>query len=175
MKTLLSITFILASVVGYSQTSSTSDWQTYTKGDYKIQYPGSWTLDTTQKLGVEFLLFAPKDSDSDQFHENINFIIQDLTGMNLDLDKYTKISLEQLNKLATNCKIYESSTITTVNGSCQKLVFTATQGKFKLEFEQLYFIKNDKAYVLTLTTEQDKFEAYKINGEKIFNSFKVGN
>jgi hypothetical protein len=40
-----------------------------------------------------------------------------------------------------------------------------------LKFEQYYWVINEKAFVLTLTCEEDQFKNYKEVGEKILNSF----
>ena len=57
------------------------------------------------------------------------------------------------------------------NFEYHKIIYGMSQGIFKLWMEQYYFIKNEKAYVLTFTAEADKFNDYKITGEKILNSF----
>jgi hypothetical protein len=76
--------------------------------DFSIQYPGDWILDTTGLSGTSFVLFAELSSDEDKFGENINLLIQNLEGQNIDLHKFAKISGEQVKTLITNSKIIES-------------------------------------------------------------------
>jgi len=75
----------------------------------------------------------------------------------------------------TDSKIYESTTIKDQNGEYHKIIYSATQGVFKLKFEQYYFVRNNKAFVLTLTTEAEKFDAAKTTGEQILNSLIILN
>jgi len=55
----------------------------------------------------------------------------------------------------------------------QKLVFTGKQGKFDLKWQQYYRVEKDKAYVLTLTCEEDQYDNYLDIGQKIMNTFKI--
>ena len=75
MKSILTGVLILSITFCRSQTLAT-----YSGAGYKVQYPVSWTLDTSKRMGTDFILFAPKENNNEKFHENINFIIQDLAG-----------------------------------------------------------------------------------------------
>jgi hypothetical protein len=55
----------------------------------------------------------------------------------------------------------------------QKVIYTGDQGIYKLKFEQYYWVRSEKAIVLTFTCEIDQFEKYKEIGEWILNSFKL--
>jgi hypothetical protein len=55
----------------------------------------------------------------------------------------------------------------------QKIIYTGDFGTFNLTIEQYYLVKNNKAYILTLTCETPQFEAYKEIGEKILDSFRL--
>jgi len=93
--------------------------------------------------------------------------------MNIDLEKDTAISIGQIKTMATGSKIEESKTIKTGKATFQKIIYTATQGGFKLKFEQYYYMANKKAYVITFTTEIGKFDIFKPIGEEILNSFAL--
>jgi len=75
--------------------------------------------------------------------------------------------------MITNGKLLESKRLSKNGSEFQKVIYTGEEGIYKLKFEQYYLIKNDKAYVITLTCELDQFEAYKTIGEKILNSFQL--
>jgi hypothetical protein len=124
-------------------------------------------------MGTSFILFSALENDQDQFRENVNLISQDLGSNTVDLDQYTEISENQINTMMTNCTVYESKRIKNAGGEYQKLIYAADQGEFRLKFEQLYWIENDKAYVLTLTCEESTFSSFKEIGEKIMNSFSL--
>jgi hypothetical protein len=171
MKALLILSFLFTTLFCYSQNDSTVKYISFEKELYKIQYPDNWSLDTSRLMGTELFFFSPKENDADRFRENLNLYIQDLKGKNIDLVRFAKISEKQVNELVTDGVIYSSKKITTANSEYYKMIYGMTQGIFKLKLEQYYFIKNEKAFVLTFTTEEDKFEDYKNTGEKILNSF----
>lgn len=153
--------------------AQTAEWETLKAKNYSIEYPSEWATDVSGQFGSEFFLFGPLESEADEFSENINLIIQDLEGMDIDLKKYTEISLEQIKSMITDGKIYTNENIKTDYAVFQKLVYTGTQGKFKLKFIQHYTIVNEKAYILTLTCEESQYDSYADIGEQILGSFQI--
>lgn len=156
-----------------TQHEATEEWKTFVEDNYSIQYPTTWELNNSKQMGTSFILFSPLTSEKDQFKENVNLLIQDLKGYNLDLDKYTAISEEQIKTMITDGKIVESKKMTSGTSAYQKIIYTGTQGIFKLEFEQYYWVEKDKAYILTFTCEESQFADFKPVGEKILNSFQL--
>lgn len=150
-----------------------NDWKTIDESGFTIQYPDSFELNKSGHMGTTFILLSKQTSQQDLFRENVNLIIQDLTGQNINLDKYVEISEGQIKTMITNGNIIESKRMKTVDKEYQKVIFTGTQGQFNLKFEQNYWIVKQKVYVLTLTCEIDQFDEYQAIGEKIMNSFKI--
>jgi len=155
------------------KTTSTSegDWLTLTGDNYTVEYPATWEPDQSGVMGASFILFAPLESDEDQFRENVNLLIQDLTGMEIDLDLFTAVSEDQIKTMVDNSTLIESVRIKSDSGDYQKIIYSGEQGTFHLKYEQYYWMINEHAYILTFTAEQDKFDAYKETGEHILNSF----
>jgi hypothetical protein len=75
--------------------------------------------------------------------------------------------------LLTNSDLIESKRIKKSNAEFHKLIYTGDQGVFHLKFEQYYWVIDSKAYVLTFTSEEEKFATYSETGEKILNSFSI--
>ena len=148
-------------------------WKTLNLDFYSIQYPPDWELDQSGKMNSTFVIFSPVESDSDKFRENVNLIVQDLSGKNLDLtlDQYTEISLAQIKSMLINGKVVESTKLKNDKQEYSKLLYTGDQQDLHLEFEQYYWIISGKAYVLTFTAEQAKYETYRQTAENILNSF----
>lgn len=155
----------------FLQAQSTEKWDTYNANLYAINYPTSWSLDTSGQGGTKFVFLSPAESDGDAFKENVNLIIQDLKGYNLDLNGYTKLSTEQVKTMITNSKILESKRVKQGATEYHKIIYTGDLQTYHLTFEQYYWVVNDRAYVLTFTAEQTKFKTYQAVGEKILNSF----
>jgi hypothetical protein len=147
--------------------------KTLNENGYSIEYPDNWDLNKSGQMGTSFMLFSKPSSSQDQFRENVNLIIQDLSGQSTSLDKYVEISEEQIKTMITNGNIISSKRLKSNGIEFQNVIFTGKQGIYNLKFEQYYWVIKQKAYVLTLTCEINEFENYKTTGEKILNSFKL--
>lgn len=139
--------------------------------NYSVQFPKNWDYISPGQMGTTFMIFSPVSSKEDQFRENVNLLIQDLSTHDLSLDQYAQISEKQIKTLITNSKIIENTKLKKNGLYFQKLIYTGTQGVLKLQFEQYYWVENKQAYVLTFTTEESEFENFKTTGENILNSF----
>lgn len=156
-----------------TQTKASKGWNILTENNYSINYPDNWQLNKSGQMGTSFILFSPLSSEQDNFKENINLLIQDLTGHNLDLNRYVEISEGQIKTMITDGKIIESKKMTTKNLDYQKVIYTGKQGIFNLKFEQYFWVIADKAFILTFTCEESQFTNFQITGEKILNSFNL--
>lgn len=149
------------------------EWAKLETGDYSIEYPSTWALDQSGQMGTSFFVMSELDSKKDKFRENVNLLVQDLTGYNMDLDKYSELSAEQVKTMIKNSKLIENQRIKSASGQYQKVIYLGDEGDFHLQFEQYYWVVNNKAYVLTLTCEKKNFKKYKKTGERILDSFKL--
>lgn len=170
MKKYLYFISLVLSLNSFGQNKETS-WKTINDNTYSIQYPDNWELNISETMGTSFILLSQQTSSEDKFRENINLSIQNLEGYNLNLDAYVAISEEQISKMVTNGIIIESKRLNTNNTEFQKIIFTGKQGLFQLKFVQYYFVKDEKAYVLTFTCEEIQYEKYNIIVEQILESF----
>jgi len=169
---LIGLLTLLISSLAIGQTNQ-KDWKTLNENGYEIQYPDGWDLDKSGQMGTSFILLSRLSLPQDKFRENVNLMIQDLKGMNIDLIKYVEISEGQIRTLITNGDIIASNRQKANGLDYQKVIYTGDQGIYKLKFEQYYWVKNEKAIVLTFTCEINQFEKYKEIGERILNSFKL--
>ena len=155
------------------QTEIPKDWKSLENSDYSIQYPDTFELNTSGEMGLSFILLSKQTSQLDPFRENINLIEQDLTNQNINLDKFMEISIGQIKTMFNNASIIESKRVINGNYEFHKITYSATQGQFNLQFVQYCWIIDQKAYVLTFTSEQNQFDNYIKIGEKIMNTFKI--
>ena len=154
-----------------SEQNDIPGWKTYNGINFSIQYPPSWELSSPANIGVIFVLFSPLENNLDKFKENVNLMIQDLSGRQIDLNKFIELSEAQMKYYGENSVILENQRIKNSTNEFHKLVYTAVQGILQLWFEQYVWMINEKAYLLTLSCEQAKTPDYKEIGEKILNSF----
>src|SRR5512133_3396692 len=103
---------------------SQEGWKTLNENDYSIQYPSDWTLQKPGQNGAIFFIISDQTSSQDQFRENVNLLIQDLTGMDIDMDKYVQISEDQIKLMATNANLIESSRHSANGISFHKEIYT---------------------------------------------------
>jgi uncharacterized protein YcfL len=138
-----------------------ADYKLYENADkgISVQYPDSWTMqDNVQGAVAAFL--SPVEDDKDRFQDNVNIATQDLQGQDINIEQYTELTKQQIPTIITDATIISSESVT-VNGSeMQKLVYTGTQGDFKLKWHQIFTIKDGQAYILTYTSEENKYDNY---------------
>lgn len=146
------------------------DWKTFQNSDFTFKYPDDWELDQSGTAGTKFILFAPNAQPA-AFRDNINLIVQDLKGQNIDLKKYTKLSVEQVKQYIANAKILTSETVE--KNKKHKLVYSGNQGELSLQFQQYYLIGNEKAYILTFTATQKSFPSQIKLVDVIMESFAM--
>jgi hypothetical protein len=157
----------------FSQTNTSTEKANIVRNAYQVQYPKTWKVDSSRTMGADLFIFSPLENATDKFRENVNIIIQDLKGQNIDLEKYKQISDKQFAELKENIQVFES-TVTKLNGKqCYKAMYRLTQGGFKLKVASICYIKDEKAYLTTFTSEIDKYEQYKKAGEEILASFTL--
>ncbi len=122
---------------------------------------------------MSFLLLSRQTSPQDLFRENINLIIQDLSGQGMSLDKYVDISENQIETMITEGNLIESKRLSDDNKAFQRMIYTGKQGQFTLKWQNLFWIEDEKAYVLTLTCEKNQYDKYVSIGESIMKTFMI--
>ena len=181
MKYLLTLLFLGALIIARAQAISVKDttktiasvWQVLERPVYTIEYPSTWTIDSSKKFGSDMFAFSPLESESDNFRENVNVMIQDLSGFGLTLAIYADTSVSQIKNMLNNCTIVENKSVKEGNKEFHKVVFTGQQGNFTLKSVQYYFLVKDIAYIITLTTLLEKYDQYIQSGERMLNSFRL--
>ena len=90
---LIGIFFLITNISVFGQSI---EWKSLNEKNYSIQYPVNWELNKSGQMNTSFILFSELTSEKDQFKENVNLIIQDLTGYNIDFEQYVQISENQI-------------------------------------------------------------------------------
>lgn len=179
MKNLHVFTLVFLLIVSFAcdstgkKTTPTDGWLTIESNDYSIRHPKEWKRESQPQMGTEFMLMTARTSPKDEFKENINLVVQDLSNTHLDLEKYTAISEEQIMEGLENAKIIKSERSHKHGETAQRMVYSGIFEGRALTFEQYYWIKNSKAFILTMTCETSQFDAYKEVGEEILKSFRL--
>ncbi len=160
--------FIILMVVSISSHAQDT-FETLENATYAISYPGTWELNQSGQMGMSFALFSPVKFEGDQFRENVNLVIQDVSSHNLDLTGFVNLSENQIKTMIQDGEILESEK----GDDSHKLVYSGTMGQFKLKFKQYYWVKDGSAYILTFTAEQSEFDNYNEIARQIMDSFQI--
>lgn len=168
---ILVLLFQLTSCQNTSKKESIESTETLdTKKSYSIQYDSSFMLDESKRNGTEFYLFSKKIKPQPDFVANLNLMIQDLKGLNYDLDQFMALSEKQIK---SNGKILSSKRIKTTTTDYHILLFEVNFNGMDLKFLQYDYIKEDKAYVLTFSSKPNDFDANLKVFETVMKSFKL--
>ena len=115
---LVFIITLIAFECGYAQrvykervVVDTIEWKDFDEEQYQLKYPSNWTVDQSGKIGTSVIFFSPSSDEADKFNENVNLIIQDLSGFDVTLDQYVKVSEGQVESVITDGKILMLSLI----------------------------------------------------------------
>jgi hypothetical protein len=166
---------------------ATKNWKKLTGANYSIQYPADWDLqqkeDTTPDVPLlyPFAILSPLESTTDTFRENVNLVVEQLAGRtiegvdgkDIDLERYIKLSSSQLSLYMNNYHSIENKQFDNGRRQYYRSIFTWDFQTFRLKVEQYYWVADGKAYVLTFTSERDKFAKFKETGEKILDTFTI--
>ncbi|HCF63655.1 MAG TPA: PsbP-related protein [Ferruginibacter sp.] len=145
----------------------------FKQANYQIEYPASWRVDTSKAMGTSFILYVPESEMSENFNENINMMIQDLTGQNIDLEKYKEITDDQFKMLGEDCTVVESAVHTAGPTSFYKTVYSIRQENDIIHALSVCYIQDNKAYLLTFTAIGNSITRWKDIAEKTMLSFKL--
>ena len=151
-----------------------SGYDIYENSTYgvRISYPADWEK-TENFMGTPVVFLAPKECAEDRFQENLNIMTMDMSGQEATLQEYTAASEEQIKQVVTDAQITESADTTLAGSPAHRIVFSGTQGAYKLKWMQVWTIKNKKAYGITYTAEADKYDAYLDKVNKMIRSFET--
>ncbi len=147
-----------------------SEWKQLDVPEYTIKVPSAWLL---EQMESDFRVYSPKQSDTDPFQENVNVLVQDLTGMQIDLDSFTRLSLAQLDSMFANTDFEDVKRVNDENGDHDMLVYSGTVNEVEYKWKQNYLVANDRAFVLTYTAVKDQYDKYLKTADEIMNSFRL--
>lgn len=162
--------FLIGCVQQSPQESKDTNIVTYINQDHniKINYPLDWEKQEGT-FGTTVMFISPLEDDSDQFRENLNIIVQDISSQPMTLSEYAEISIGEIKQFITEAEILSS----TEKRDSYEIVYTGKQGEFSLKWMQTIIIQNNKVYVISYTAEPDKYDNFMELIQKMIDSFEV--
>lgn len=143
---------------------------------YSFSYSTEWEQQSVNGQIVFFL--KQKKNAKSSFKNNINILIQDLSKNPMNLESYHRLTKDQI-KQALSLNTVESESSISVSGFLAKeIIYSIPQDLAKgryvdLKLKQVYFIKNNTAYLITYTALKGEFEEYLRSANMVFNTYKV--
>ena len=176
MKKLLTLTIITCFLAACSNNDSKqqdySEWQDYTdaKEGYSLKYPKDWKTDSRENI----VIFTSPKPEGDSFQENINIMVQDLSQQPMDLAAYTELSKGQIKDLLET-EIQEESTGVIDGNKSVSVKYEMEYGTIKLGLKQYWFVKDNKAFLITYTATSATFPEYVDVVHGMVEHFKLKN
>ena len=146
--------------------------ETFVKGDFSIMYPKLWTVDASGRMNSEVIFFSPMEVN-DTFQENVNILLQDLTGQNIDLKEYIDISIQQVKNAAKDYTIEKNEVMIKDGIQYGILVWNGNVTGSPLKFKQIVREKDQKFFIVTFTSLPEKYEQFISTADKMLESFKL--
>lgn len=144
---------------------------------FKIEYPANWEQ---KEMFNAALFLSPKDATADLFQENLNVMVQDLStsATPIDLEAYTKISKQQIAGTYGESAIEYIKDREFLGYVAKEMIYfmpmpTKGGGTIQLKLWQIWFIKDNKAYLITYTSEDKEFDNYFNTIKKAVDSFTL--
>ncbi len=148
-------------------------WATISTDLFSFTFPENWEYRHVAMTGSKFLVSSLAESESDVFAENMNYLTQDISGMDMDLEAYTKLSVSQIETYFENAKLISSERMDIEGRVFQKVIYLGDQGGIPLKYMQYYWLEGDTAHILTFTSHQDSYDRYKPIMYKMMDSFQL--
>lgn len=167
MRLLFLILALLFFKVGFTQTTS---FKVLDKKDYSIAYHAEFLVDETGSRGPALVFQIPDEDSADHFSSNINLVIQDLSTLDYDLDKFVELTENQVKSVLT---VLETKRVKDEGKEFHSLIFEGTLNGLDLKFLQYDFVKNKRAYVLTYIARTDQFDKNLPEVKKTMDSFTL--
>ncbi|MFA6255927.1 MAG: PsbP-related protein [Candidatus Absconditabacterales bacterium] len=124
---------------------------------FSLQYPRTRTFQ--ENIYESAVIFFTPLSSGDTIKENVG-IMKRALDKSYTLDDYYAITKPELVKLIPGFTEISNEKIQVNAIEAQKLIYKGTQGATKLQWEQIYLIKNKTVYIITYTATEATFNEF---------------
>ena len=169
---LLGVVLILGVVLVISKEHRFKDYHNRA-GGFSISYPATWAFEEN-KGGAAVIFFSPKENELDFFKENVNVVVQDISGKPMELIAYTNLAIKQMQMVfEDNFVIIESGPAFVAGQGAHKLIFIGKGPDTELKYMSVWLIKDLSAYQITYTALSSQYDRYIGKMKKMVRSFRI--
>ncbi len=148
---------------------------------FSIQYPGIWkkmernTQQVTQNSNMTIFIATSPESDA-----GFTVSVQNLPRLGMELEEYTRISIESLEKSVRLFKLLEhNASSAAVSGHpAHKVIYSGSldikdRDQASVKVMQVWCIMGNKVYLLSYAASPEKFEYSLPIAQRILDSFRL--
>ena len=161
-------------------TAPPDDFTPYKNNVYDASYPTSWEVEDHESFvyfkatpANDSAVVQGKVSDAGAIQENVNVYIAPLKSPDQTLVDFFQNSVEGLMVTTKEFTVLSHEETTLSGVPAQKIVYTEESSGQKIQYLQVFAVKDGKAYVLTYTAPAESYSAHVKDAEAIINSFKI--
>jgi hypothetical protein len=140
----------------------------------RTQYPDGWEIliQRTSNSSISLRFDSPPENDTDIFRENVNLEINTISN-NTALSNFTSAALGSYLESYPDLELIELTSTNLANNTIPAYKLVGSRTQEGLDFMQIVAMKEDKAYVITYSSEKTKYYTYLPIIEKMIDSFEV--
>jgi hypothetical protein len=155
-----------------ADTTKSEAWKTLELKKYSIQYPQTWSIDTTENSGMEFMISSPFTDEEDIYYDFVNLAVMPMYGLGKNLDTYVADVVKDIPFFYSKAVIAKNAKEKKSGKDCYVLTYAGILNTFPIAMHQYIWFENDMSYTLTFTAEQGAFEKWFKDAEHVMDSFK---
>jgi eukaryotic-like serine/threonine-protein kinase len=136
---------------------------------FSIKYPPDW--ERAQHLDKSVTFLAPRESNSDTNPAGLGIMVIEVES-NKTLASITQNQLNTLKNLYPDIQILESMETIFLGHPSHMIIFTATDNTQSMrKAMQIWFKENNKAFLMTYKSDNQRYSKYLPTIDKMLNSF----
>jgi eukaryotic-like serine/threonine-protein kinase len=136
---------------------------------FSIKYPPDW--ERAQHIDKSVTFLAPRESNSDTNPAGLGIIVIEVESNNT-LASITQNQLNTLKNLYPDIQILESMETIFLGHPSHMIIFTATDNiKSMRKAMQIWFKEDNKAFLMTYKSDNQRYSKYLPTIDKMLNSF----
>jgi len=140
---------------------------------YSIKYPSTWTMEKNSQ-GASVVFFTALESELDFFKENVNVVIQDISGNPMNIAQYSKLAMDQMaGVFGSNFEIVEKESTYLDDRPAFKIIFLGKGPEFTIKYKVIMAVEDVFAYQITYTSLTSTYDKYVDKVDKIIESFTI--
>lgn len=157
------LTFVSAEEIQLDRAPEMETVHESERAGYSIKFPSSWDI-KTGIMGTDVIALTPLEDVDDPFRENVNVIFTDLE-LPITREEYYSHNLKALQALLTDFHLEAMDRVDVDGEEAQRFIYTHRIGEIEAKVMQYLLLVNQRAYVITFTTDPDRFDDF----SQVFN------